>query len=212
VAFGHRSCVDLGTALSASWASGISMYGVAALLGISGRVGWTDSPEWLEDGRVIGLALVMFMLELVVDKIPVLDSGWDAVHTVLRPIVAAAIATGAQDVDAGSLTLGSVGALLGLSAHAAKAAVRLAVNASPEPFSNVIVSLAEDGLVATLMAVALAAPEVALVVTFVLAVASTAFAVVLFRSARRVWRRGGRRNQGRGRTAPQEDPFRPRHS
>jgi hypothetical protein len=165
------------------------MYGVAALLGIAGRLGWTDSPSWLEDPWVIALALVLFAVELVVDKIAVLDSGWDAVHTVLRPVAGAVLASGADHVDLSPAELAAAGAALALSAHGAKAATRIVVNASPEPFSNVVVSLGEDGLVATLMALALAAPEVALVVTLVLAVVSTVVAVVLFRTARRVWRR-----------------------
>jgi hypothetical protein len=200
---GHPRSVELGTALSAGWASGISMYGVAALLGIAGRLGWTDSPGWLEHPLVIGLALVLFAVELVVDKIAVLDSGWDAVHTVLRPIAGAALASGADHVDLSPAALAAAGAALAFSAHGAKAATRLLVNASPEPFSNVIVSLGEDGLVATLMALALAAPEVALAITVVLAVASTVLAIVLVRSVRRVWRgirvRGLDRGLGRGR-------------
>jgi hypothetical protein len=190
---GHPRSVELGTALSAGWASGISMYGVAALLGIAGRLGWTDSPSWLEDPWVIGFALVLFVVELVVDKIAVLDSGWDAVHTLLRPVAGALLTSGADHVDLSPAALAAAGAGLAFSAHGAKAATRVVVNASPEPFSNVLVSLGEDGLVATLMALALAAPEVALVVTLVLAVASTVVAVALLRTARRVWRRLARR-------------------
>src|SRR5687767_1246495 len=66
---GIPASVELGTALSAGWASGISMYGVGALLGIAGRLGWTDSPSWLEHPVVIGLALALAALEFVVDKI-----------------------------------------------------------------------------------------------------------------------------------------------
>jgi hypothetical protein len=179
------------------------MYGVAALLGIAGRLGWTDSPGWLEHPVVIGLAVALFALEFVVDKIAVLDSGWDFVHTALRPVAGALLASGADDVDLSTSALLAAGAALALSAHGAKAAARLVVNTSPEPFSNVIVSLGEDGLVASLMALALAEPEVALVITLILAVVSGVVVFVVFRTARHAWRRLAARRpaMSRGRRA-----------
>lgn len=177
--------MDVGTAAAGAWSSGISMYFVAALLGLAGRWDWVTSPDWLQDPWVIGGALVLAVVELVVDKIAWLDSAWDAVHTVLRPIAGAAVFSSAGD-DGTSFGAIATGALLALSAHAAKASVRAAVNASPEPVSNVVVSTTEDGLVAALMALAIAYPTAALVVTGVLAVASVATAVVLVRTIRRL--------------------------
>jgi hypothetical protein len=161
------------------------MYFVAALLGLAGRWDWVTSPDWLQEPWVIGGALVLAAVELVVDKVAWLDSAWDAVHTVLRPIAGAAVfsATGDDGTSVGAV---ATGALLALSAHAAKASVRAAVNASPEPVSNVVVSTTEDGLVAGLMALAIAFPTVALVVTGVLVVASIATAVMVVRTARRM--------------------------
>jgi hypothetical protein len=177
--------VDVGTAAAGAWSSGISMYFVAALLGLAGRWDWVTSPDWLQDPWVIAGAVALFLVELVVDKVAWLDSAWDAVHTVLRPIAGAAIFSAAGD-EGTSLAAVATGAVLALSAHAAKASVRAVVNASPEPVSNVVVSTTEDGLVAGLMALAIAFPGVALVVTIVLAVASAATAVVVVRTARRL--------------------------
>lgn len=180
--------MDFGTAIAGAWSSGISVYGVAALLGIAGRAGWVDGPEVLERWPVIAIAFALFLVEFVVDKIPLLDSAWDVVHTVVRPLAGAALMVGAVD-SSNEVALALAGGGAALSAHAAKATTRALVNTSPEPFSNAIVSFAEDGLVAGLMAVAFAFPEVALVITLVFVVASASVAVVLFRFTTRVARR-----------------------
>lgn len=180
--------MDPGTAIASAWSSGISMYGVAALLGVAGRFDWTDTPAWLQEPWVIALATVLFAVEFVVDKIAAVDSAWDLVHTALRP-VAGAVLLGGADLDGPTLLLGLGGGGLALTAHAAKATLRGLVNTSPEPVSNVVVSFLEDGLVATLMAVALANPEVALAITLVLVVASVVVTIVLFRFLRALLRR-----------------------
>jgi hypothetical protein len=176
--------VDLGTAIASAWSAGISVYGVAALLGIAGRQGWTDSADFLQHWWVIAIALALWLVELIVDKIPVVDSVWDSVHTVIRPLGGALVLSGVDDSSVGELALAASGGLLALSAHAAKASVRALVNLSPEPFSNAIVSVTEDGLVATLMAVAFANPEVALVITILLVLASIAVTIVALRLVR----------------------------
>lgn len=181
--------MDLGTAIASSWSSGISMYGVAALLGVAGRVGWTDAPEVLERTPVIAIAVALWLFELVVDKIPLVDSVWDTLHTVLRPAAGAAIALAAEGVSIGDLALATTGGALALSAHLAKASLRLLVNVSPEPFTNIALSTSEDGVVAGLMALALAFPEVALALTLFAAFVSVIVAVAAFRIARRITRR-----------------------
>lgn len=180
--------MDLGTAVASVWSSGISMWAVAAILGVTGRLGWVDSPAFVQEPWVIVVAVGLAAVELVVDKISFLDSAWDAVHTVLRPL-AGALLMGSSDVSVANSVLLVAGGLLALSSHSAKASTRLMVNTSPEPFSNVVVSATEDGVVGVLMALAVAFPQVALVVTLVLAVSSGVVAVVLFRLVRRVWRR-----------------------
>jgi hypothetical protein len=170
------------------------MYAVAAALGIAGRLDWAETPAWLQQPWVIVAAIVLFAVEFVVDKVPAVDSTWDAVHTAIRPTAGAALMAGA-DADAGTVALAALGATLALSSHLAKATLRALVNTSPEPVSNVAVSVSEDGLVAVLMALAIANPEAALVVTIVLFVASIVTTIVLFRFVRRLWRRvTGRRS------------------
>ena len=141
--------MDLGTAVASSWSSGISMYLVFSVLGIGGRLDWVDSPTFLQKPWVIAIALAMFVVELIVDKISYIDSTWDAVHTFLRPL-AGALLLSSSDVSISTVVLALAGGALALSAHGAKASTRLLVNTSPDPVSNVVVSLMEDGLVAAL--------------------------------------------------------------
>ena len=181
--------MDVGTAVTAAWSSGISMYGVLALLGIAGRAGWIEGFSLLQRPGVLVVLIVLFVVELIADKVPYVDSAWDAVHTVIRPIAGAFVMTQAHDASFGEPLLALSGGLLALSSHSAKASTRLVVNTSPEPASNVVVSALEDGFVGLLMAVAFAYPELAFAITLVLAVVSIVVAVVLFRTARRIARR-----------------------
>jgi hypothetical protein len=201
--------MDVGTAAMSAWASGISMYFVAAVLGVGGRLDWVDSPAWLQSPWVIGGALALFVVELVVDKLAWLDSTWDAVHTGLRPTAGAILFSTADTVDVrGTAVMAATGAGLALSAHLAKASIRAVANLSPEPVSNVVISLAEDGLVAALMGLALAYPEVALAVAVALTIASSVVAWLLFRTVRRARRRWQERRLQRrvGRRGPPGGP------
>lgn len=181
--------MDVGTAVTAAWSSGISMYGVLALLGIAGRVGWVDGFEVLSRPWVIAVLLVLFVVELVADKVPYVDSAWDALHTVIRPVAGAYVMTLADGASFSEPVLALSGGVLALSSHSAKASTRLVVNASPEPASNIVISAIEDGFVGVLMVLAFTYPEIALAITLVLAVVSIVVAVALFRTARRVARR-----------------------
>ena len=182
-------------ALGASWASGLRLYAVVAVLGLLGRYGGLALPGSLgvvTQPWIIALAGVLFCVEFVADKVPLVDSAWDAVQTFVRIPAAAVIAAAAfgdfaPGVQAVALLLGGG---VALSAHGAKAATRLAVNASPEPFSNVAVSTAEDGLVLGALGLAILAPAV-LIVLVCLAVAATL--AVLPRVVRAVRRRRERR-------------------
>lgn len=181
--------MDVGTVVASAWSAGISLYAVIATLGITGRLGWVDAPSLLEQPVVIGLALVLFVVELVVDKIAWLDTIWDAAHTVIRPVGGALIGATAPDQTVPLPVMVGLGALLALSSHAAKASARTFINTSPEPVSNVVASLAEDGLVGVVMALAIAYPAVAAVVTVVLALSSALVAYLLYRASRAAWRR-----------------------
>jgi hypothetical protein len=165
--------VPFGTILAAGWTSGLNLYGTALLLGIAGRLGWADTPEELQHGWVLGVLAALYAVEFVADKVPFLDSAWDAVHTVIRPI------------GGGLLGIALAGGGLSMTAQAARTTTRAAVNTSPEPFSNVAVSFLEDGVVAGVVALALAAPVVAGVVAVVLALTSILLAAYLVRVVRR---------------------------
>ena len=192
--------MPFGTIAASGWASGLNLYGTALLLGLAGRFGWADTPEQLQRPGVLAVLAVLYVLEFVVDKVPWLDTAWDGVHTVVRPLGGALLGgllaheSGDPEVLAALLAGG-----FSLSAHAAKASTRAAVNTSPEPVSNVALSVAEDGIVAVMVALALAYPLVAGVVAVVLAITSLAVAWVLVRFVRRMrarWRE--RRTARRG--------------
>ena len=175
--------------MGAGWSSGISVYGVVALVGVAGRFGWTDAPSFVEQWWVIGVSVVLFLVEFVIDKIALVDTVWDSVHTFIRPAVGGYLMSTATDTELAVPALAVSGVLLALSSHSAKASTRLVVNTSPEPVSNVAVSLGEDGLVVAVMALAISRPEVAIAVVALLTIASVVVAFVFYRIARRVARR-----------------------
>ncbi len=183
--------MDVGTAIASSFSAGISMYGVLALLGIAGRFDWIEAPEALERPAVIAVCVVLFLVELVVDKIAWLDSVWDVIHTILRPVAGAAIMAVAPDQSLPVPVALTIGGVLALTSHGAKASTRALVNTSPEPASNVVVSTAEDGLVAVLMALAIANPVVAGVLTLILFVCAVGVILAarhLLRRLKKKWR------------------------
>ena len=146
-------------------ASGINAYAVVLLLGLLGRFAGAESvPHALERTDVLAAAAVLFLLEAVADKIPYVDTVWDAVHTVIRPIAGAVVGVLIAGNDPGSLSEVAAGAMGGTTAlvtHLVKASLRMAVNTSPEPASNIVVSLLEDLSVAGLVTLAIFHPWVA---------------------------------------------------
>ncbi len=142
----------LALAAALGWASGFRLYAVVFLTGAAGYMGWVPLPaglHLLQHPAMLVASGLMFSLEFFADKIPFIDSIWDMVHTVIRIPAGAALAAAALGAD--SATMSSVAAVLGgtlaASAQATKLTTRAAINASPEPFSNVAASLFEDGLV-----------------------------------------------------------------
>jgi hypothetical protein len=141
----------LAMAMGSSWVSGIRLYATVATLGLLGRFAHLRLPgelEVLTNGWVIGIATGLFVVEFFADKIPYLDSTWDVAHTFIRIPAGAVLAAAAfGDFDRRVQVVALlVGGGLALSAHGTKAAARAAVNLSPEPFSNIVVSLVEDAV------------------------------------------------------------------
>lgn len=177
----------IGLLAGTGWAAGLNLYLVTFLLGLGGRLDWLEVPAVLQRTDVMIVAGILYAVEFVADKVPYLDNIWDAVHTVVRPLGAAAI--GYVIAGDSSSVAAAVGAILSgslaLSAHSAKATTRATVNTSPEPFSNIFLSVAEDGLVAGLIALAIANPVITLIVVVLLTVGAVWLTVMLFGVIRR---------------------------
>lgn len=179
------------------WASGINAYLVVLLLGMVERFHPLLSiPDQLARTDVLIVSGVLFLLEMFADKIPYLDSAWDAVHTAIRPAIAAAlaylIAGNASSFD--QALAATAGGVTALASHGVKAGVRAAVNTSPEPASNIVVSTTEDIAVASVTSLALAAPWLAAgIAAFFLVFGLAVFLFALSRIRR--WRRHRRETQ-----------------
>jgi hypothetical protein len=139
----------LSLAMGTAWTSGINLYATVAALGIASRAEMIQLPPDLQvlgHPAVIAIACIMYFIEFFADKVPYVDSGWDALHTFIRvPAGAILAARSLGDMDpALELVAVLAGGSIALAAHGTKAATRLAINASPEPFSNWAASVTED--------------------------------------------------------------------
>ncbi len=180
----------LGYALSFAVGAGINLYATVLILGLAARLDWVDLPASLDplgSTWVIGGAAALYLLEFLADKIPWIDSLWDAVHTLVRPIGAAVIAVAALGPASPGMEVaaGLLGAAIGASTHAAKAGTRLAVNASPEPASNIGISLLEDGFVIGLVVLLLTHPLLGLALALIALVVVVAVLFVVVRTLSR---------------------------
>jgi hypothetical protein len=174
-----------------AFAAGLNVYATIAVIGLSGRFDLVSLPESLrvfESPWVIGIALAMYAIEFVADKVPWFDSVWDAVHTLIRPLGGAFIAMTAIGGDA-SPAATTIAALVGgstaLTTHLTKAGARAAANTSPEPFSNWLLSLGEDVVAVSISYVALKHPVLALSIAGTLLVLIFACASLIVRALRR---------------------------
>ncbi|MER6674226.1 DUF4126 domain-containing protein [Streptomyces sp. NPDC000983] len=185
---------------TSGWASGINAYAVVLLLGVFGATGLSDEvPESLQHPEVLIAAGVLFLCEAVADKIPYVDSAWDSVHTLIRPAAGAWVgaALAGQSGSLSDVAAGLVGGTSALASHAVKAGTRMAVNTSPEPFSNVVVSLAEDLGVAGIVTFAMFNPEAAAVIAGLLLLAGLGILLFLASAIRRFLRRRAQRREER---------------
>ncbi|HSV40231.1 MAG TPA: DUF4126 domain-containing protein [Nocardioidaceae bacterium] len=179
-------------AFSSGWASGVNSYLVVLVLGLVGRVSGTEEiPEVLTRTDVLVVAAVMYAWEFVADKIPYVDSTWDAISTAIRPTVGAVIGVLlAGDVDTLDQAIyGVVGGGSALASHLVKAGTRLAINTSPEPVTNGIASVAEDVTVLGVVSLAIYHPWIALGIASTLLVVGIVVLFFAFKLVRRGWRR-----------------------
>lgn len=183
-------------AAALGWASGLRLYAVVFLTGLAGWLGWVPLPQGLallETPLVLGASGLMLCVEFVADKIPGLDSVWDTVHTVVRIPAGAMLAAAVFGGDHASWALiaGLMGGTLAATSHLAKASTRAAVNTSPEPFSNIGLSLLGDAAVPTMLWLAWEHPLwffAALALAVVLMVALTVVLMSFLRRLLRRWR------------------------
>jgi hypothetical protein len=173
---------------SSGWASGVNAYATVFVLGLFARLTDTTTvPDSLGRTDVLVVAGLMFAIEFVADKIPYVDSAWDAVSTFIRPVVGAALGM----VLAGDVTgldqalMAVLGGSTALASHGVKSGIRLAVNTSPEPVTNSVVSVGEDLTVAGVIALAVAHPWWALGVTATLLILGIALVIWLLAKVRR---------------------------
>ncbi len=153
---GVFSSTDLASLLAISaglgWASGIRLYSTLFVVGLAGRLGWVVLPDGLgllENHWVLGASGLMFFVEFFADKLPFVDTLWDGLHTFIRIPAGAALAAmalGGQGAE-WQMAMGIIGGSLAAGSHLGKAGTRAVVNLSPEPFSNLLVSLSEESLV-----------------------------------------------------------------
>ena len=167
----------LGFALGTSFASGLNLYVTVAAAGLFQRLGIVTLPEPLQvlaNPVVLGVAITLFLIEFIADKIPYLDSAWDALHTFIRPPAAALLSysafAGEGVPEEWKLTAALLAGGVALTSHGAKASTRAAANASPEPVSNWTLSLLEDGFAVFLAWLAAEHPLVTAAIVVVLVV------------------------------------------
>jgi hypothetical protein len=184
----------LSTILGVSFAAGLNAYATILALGVLERIGWIHLPTGLHvvsTTPVILIAAFLFLVEFVADKIPFIDSIWDGIHTVIRPLAGALLAYGVvAHVDPQwQLVAALVGGGVALTSHSAKASTRAAVNLSPEPFSNWFLSIAED--VASFVLVWLTSTHPLIGIAFILVLVAIAAWIVwkVSRLAKRVLRK-----------------------
>ncbi|MFF3728936.1 DUF4126 domain-containing protein [Streptomyces sp. NPDC002476] len=183
---------------TSGWASGINAYAVVLLLGVFGVTGLSDEvPAALQRTDVLVVAGVLFLCETVADKIPYVDTAWDALQTAVRPITGAVVAAllAGESGSLPEIAAGAIGGSTALVSHLVKAGTRMAVNTSPEPFSNIVVSIAEDLGVAGIVTFAIFHPLAAAAVAAALLLLGLVIMIFLASRIRRFLRRRAQRRE-----------------
>ena len=193
----------LALAAALGWASGVRLYLAVFLVGAAGFMGWVDLPpglQILQHPGVLAASGFMCGVEFLADKIPLVDTVWDMVHTVIRIPAGAALAAAALGADGQAMAwiAALLGGSLAATSHAAKLTTRAAVNTSPEPFSNLAVSLFEDGFVVFMLWLSATHPVLFAIALVLTLAAAALLMVVLVKFLRRVLRKLGEFFAGRG--------------
>jgi hypothetical protein len=196
------SLQTLGFLLGASFASGLNLYATVSALGLLHRFEVVKLPAQLEvlaNPWVLGTAIVLYIVEFVADKVPWFDSAWDVLHTFIRPPAAAVLAYTAVGTvpEHWKIAAGLLAGTVALTSHGAKATTRAAANTSPEPFSNWILSFAEDAIAIFLSWLAVTHPLLAIFLAVVLLAGSVLLIYMLFSVLRAMFRRLFRRSVAR---------------
>lgn len=183
---------SLALTFSSGWASGINSYLVVLVLGLADRIGsFAGIPDTLGKWEVLAAAAVMYSFEFVADKVPYIDTVWDVISTLIRPAVGGTVGVliAGDSTAINELIGGSVGGTSALASHAIKTSTRIAVNTSPEPFTNIAVSLGEDLLVLAVIWFAVNHPVAAAIIALVLLVLSLLVLWMAWKLVRRGWAR-----------------------
>jgi hypothetical protein len=187
---GMNPIETLGLALGAGFSSGLNLYATIATLGLLERFGVIHLPpslHGLSHSAVLGIAVVLYVLEFFADKIPYIDTAWDVIHTFIRPPAAAFLAFSAAGAAPAEWRWGAaiLAGGVALTSHGTKASARAAVNTTPEPFSNWILSFGEDALAVWLTWMATVHPVATTLIVVALLALSAYLLFHLFRFARR---------------------------
>jgi hypothetical protein len=189
----------LGFALGTSFASGLNLYATVAAAGLMQRFGFIhlpDSLQVLSHPIVLGVAVTLFLVEFIADKIPYVDSAWDALHTFIRPPAAAVLTYTAFGNVPEEWKLGAalLAGSVALTSHGAKATTRAAANTTPEPVSNWTLSVFEDGLAVILVWLAAEYPLLTAGIVLVLVILAVLLIRKLWRFSRQLVERVRRRS------------------
>lgn len=182
----------LSLALGSAWTSGINLYATVTVLGLLEKFGFTKLPgglDVLDNWWIIGIAGGLYLIEFFADKIPYVDSVWDVIHTFIRVPAGAAVAYAATNhMDASVYTIATLlGGGLALSSHGTKAALRAGANLSPEPVSNWILSITEDGVAFGGVLLAVFAPFAIAIVLVIFVLFFLWFAPKVYRAIKRIF-------------------------
>jgi hypothetical protein len=182
----------LSLALGSAWTSGINLYATVTVLGLLQKFGAAKLPgglDALDNWWIIGIAAALYLVEFFADKIPYVDSVWDAIHTFIRVPAGAVVAYAATNQADQTVTIiaALVGGGLALSSHGTKAAIRAGANLSPEPVSNWVLSIVEDVIAFVGSLLAVFAPVLIAIVLVIFAFFFIWFAPKVFRAFRRIF-------------------------